>query len=123
MSNVESLVGMLFSEGVQKGRLSLGRFVDVISTNPAKLFGMWPRKGTITVGSDADFTVIDPERRLKIENPRMQSSSDYDPFEGFEAVGWPVQSIVRGRVVVGGGEMHVEPGNGELIRRGLYNPL
>jgi dihydropyrimidinase len=123
MSNVESLVGMLFSEGVQKGRLSLGRFVELVSTNPAKLFGMWPRKGTITVGSDADFTVIDPERRLRIETPRMQSASDYDPFEGFEAVGWPVQTIVRGRVVVAGGELRAEPTHGELIRRGRYDPL
>jgi dihydropyrimidinase len=123
MSNVESLVGMLFSEGVQKGRVSLSRFVDLISTNPAKLFGMWPRKGTITVGSDADFTVIDPERRLKIESPRMQSSSDYDPFEGFEAVGWPVKTIVRGRVVVDGEELLAESTHGELIRRGLYNRL
>jgi dihydropyrimidinase len=123
MSNVESLVGMLFSEGVQKGRLTLGRFVEVISTNPAKLFGMWPRKGTITVGSDADFTVIDPGRRLKIESPRMQSQSDYDPFEGFEAVGWPVKTIVRGRVVVDGGELKVERGYGELIRRDRYNRL
>jgi dihydropyrimidinase len=123
MSNVESLVGMLFSEGVQKRRLSLGRFVQLLATNPAKLFGMWPRKGTITVGSDADFTVIDPERRLRIESPRMQSASDYDPFEGFEAVGWPVKTILRGHAVVDGGELRVEPGHGELIRRGRYNPL
>jgi dihydropyrimidinase len=121
VSNVESLVGMLFSEGVQKGRVSLSRFVDVVSTTPAKLFGMWPRKGTITVGSDADFTVIDPERRMRIESERMQSTSDFDPYEGFEAVGWPAKTIVRGKVVVGDGVLGVEQGYGELIRRGRYN--
>ena len=121
VANVESLVGMLFSEGVRTGRLSLSRFVALISTTPAKLFGLWPRKGTITVGADGDFTVIDPERSLKIESPRMQSRSDFDPFDGFEATGWPVQTIVRGRVVVTEGELVGERGYGGLVRRGLYS--
>jgi len=121
VSNVESLVGMLFSEGVRTGRLSVSRFVSLISTTPAKLFGLWPRKGTITVGADADFTVIDPERLMKIESPRMQSRSDFDPYEGFEAKGWPVQTIVRGNVVVSDGELAVERGYGELIRRSRYS--
>ncbi len=121
VSNVESLVGMLFSEGVRTGRLSMSRFVSLISTTPAKLFGLWPRKGTITVGADADFTVIDPERLMKIESPRMQSRSDFDPYEGFEATGWPVQTIVRGNVVVAHGELAVERGYGELIRRSRYS--
>jgi len=121
VANVESLVGMLFSEGVRTGRLSLSRFVSLISTTPAKLFGLWPRKGTITVGADADFTVIDPERSMKIESARMQSRSDFDPYEGFEATGWPVQTIVRGKVVVADGELAVERGYGELIRRSRYS--
>jgi len=123
VSNVESLVGMLYSEGVRTERLSLGQFVSVISTNPAKLFGMWPRKGTITVGADADFTVIDPERHMRIESARMQSRSDFDPYESFEATGWPAKTIVRGRVVVDDGVLAVEPGYGQLIRRGRYNRL
>jgi dihydropyrimidinase len=120
VSNVESFVGMLYSAGVREGRISLSRFVEVISTNPAKLFGMWPRKGSIAVGSDADLTIIDPERRVTIAAERMQSSSDFDPYEGYEAVGWPVKTIVRGRVVVGDGELRVEQGCGELIRRATY---
>ena len=120
VSNVESLVGMLYSEGVRKERLSLSQFVAVTSTNPAKLFGMWPRKGTITVGADADLTVIDPERHMRIESKRMQSQSDFDPYEGLEAVGWPVKTIVRGTVVVDDGQLGVERGHGELIRRTLY---
>jgi dihydropyrimidinase len=121
VSNVESLVGMLYSAGVRTGRISLSRFVAVTSTNPAKLFGMWPRKGTITVGADADLTIIDPEHRVQIRSERMQSSSDFDPYEGYEAVGWPVKTIVRGRVVVDGGELLAEPGSGELVRRSVYN--
>jgi dihydropyrimidinase len=123
VSNVESFVGMLYSTGVRDGRISLSRFVEVTATNPAKLFGMWPRKGTIAVGSDADLTIIDPEHRMRIESARMQSSSDFDPYEGHDAVGWPVTTIVRGRVVVDHGELLAEPGSGELLRRGTYNRL
>jgi dihydropyrimidinase len=120
VSNVESFVGMLYSAGVRTGRMSLGRFVEVISTNPAKLFGMWPRKGTISVGADADLTIIDPEHRLRIASERMQSSSDFDPYEGYEAVGWPVKTIVGGRVVVDGGRLLADPGSGRLVRRGTF---
>ena len=123
VSNVESFVGMLYSAGVRDGRISLSRFVEVVATNPAKLFGLWPRKGTITVGSDADLTIIDPERRMRIESARMQSSSDFDLFEGHEAVGWPVTTIVRGRVVVDRGRLAADPGSGELLRRGTYSRL
>jgi dihydropyrimidinase len=105
---------------VRTGRLSLSQFVAVTATNPAKLFGMWPRKGTITVGADADITLIDPERHMRIASDGMQSSSDFDPYEGFEATGWPVTTLVRGRVVVSDGALLVEPGHGELIRRGRY---
>jgi dihydropyrimidinase len=119
-ANVESFVGMLYSAGVSTGRISLSRFVEVISTNPAKLFGMWPRKGTIAIGSDADLTIIDPEHRVRIASDRMQSASDFDPHEGYEAVGWPVKTILRGQVVVEDGASRAEPGSGELIRRGTY---
>jgi dihydropyrimidinase len=95
--------------------------VEVTSTNPAKLFGMWPRKGTISVGADADFAVIDPEKRFTIQAERMQSASDFDPHEGLEAVGWPVKTIVRGRVIVEDGTLKAEPGYGQLVRRGRFN--
>jgi len=123
VANVESLVGMLYSAGVREGRLSLARFVEAVSTNPAKLFGLWPRKGTVAVGSDADLTIIDPERRTTIAAARMQSRSGFDPYEGYEAVGWPVKTILRGRVVVDDGELRAEPGSGELLRRGRYRRL
>jgi dihydropyrimidinase len=121
VSNVESFVGMLYSAGVRAGRISLGRFVEVVSTNPAKLFGMWPRKGTISVGADADLTVIDPGHRVRIVSEHMQSRSDFDPYEGYEAVGWPVKTIVGGRVVVDGRELLAEQGSGRLVHRSTYD--
>jgi dihydropyrimidinase len=111
---------MLYAKGVRTGRLSLARLVAVTATNPAKLFGMWPRKGTISVGADADLTLIDPDRHMSIAAERMQSRSDFDPYEGFTATGWPVTTIVRGRVVVQDGELRGEPGWGKLVRRGRY---
>ena len=121
VANVQTMLGMLYSEGVRKGRISLARMIEVTSTNPAKLFGMWPRKGTISVGADADLTVLDPEKRFTVRADAMQSASDFDPHEGFEAVGWPTKTIVRGRLVVADGELKVEPGHGALVRRGRYN--
>jgi dihydropyrimidinase len=121
VSNVETLLGMLYSHGVGKGRISLSQFVAVTATNPAKLFGMWPRKGTITVGADADITLIDPARHMRIISERMQSRSDFDPYEGFEAIGWPVTTVVRGKVVVSENQIVAEPGHGRLTQRGLYN--
>jgi dihydropyrimidinase len=81
---------------------------------------MWPRKGTIAIGSDADLTIIDPEHRVRVATERMQSASDFEPHEGYEVVGWPVKTILRGRVVVEDVELRAEPGSGELIRRGTY---
>jgi dihydropyrimidinase len=121
VANVQTMLGMLYSEGVRTGRISLSRMVEVTSTNPAKLFGMWPRKGTISVGADADFAIIDPQKRFTVHAEQMQSASDFDPHEGFEATGWPVKTIVRGTVVVEDGELKAEPGHGMLLRRGRYN--
>lgn len=121
VANVESMLGMLYAEGVRKGRISLNRLVEVTSTNPAKLFGMWPRKGTISIGADADFAIIDPEKRFTIQADHMQSASDFDPHEGLEVVGWPVKTIVRGQVVVDDGELKAEPAHGQLVRRGRFN--
>ncbi len=93
MANLETVLPMLFSEGVGKGRLSLQRFVAVSSTNPAKLFGMYPKKGTIVVGSDADIVVFDPERRVTIRHEAMHSKQDWELHEGFDVVGWPEITI------------------------------
>lgn len=123
VSNLQTSVGMLYSEGVKKGRISLNQFVGVSSTNPAKLFGMWPRKGTLAVGSDADVVLIDPERPVAIKKEGMYSKADYDPYEGYTGVGWPVLTISRGEVIAENGVVKSKPGRGQWLKRERYQPL
>lgn len=102
---IETRLPILFSEGVKKGRIDLNTFVALTATNHAKMYGLYPRKGTIAVGSDADIAIWDPERRLMISQTMMHGGSDYTPYEGLEVTGWPVTTIVRGHFVVRDGEL------------------
>jgi len=117
MSNLETLVPMLYSEGVKKHRISLERMVDLVATNPARIFGMYPKKGVIAEGSDADLVVFEPERKVIVHSPEMHSRADYDPFEGFEVTGWPAITISRGEVIVTDRREEARRGRGEMIRR------
>jgi dihydropyrimidinase len=112
--------GMIgFSEGYRRGRMSLRRFVDVFSTNPAKVMGLYPRKGLVAAGSDADIVLWDPEIRRTITMEGLHHEGDYSPWEGWEVEGWPVMTVHRGRVVVEDGELNAEPGDGLFLRRTL----
>ena len=122
MSNLETLVPMLYSEGVAKGRLSLSRWVDLIATNAAKIFGMYPRKGAIVEGADADLVVFDPNRAVVIKSREMHSRSDYDPFEGFEVTGWPKLTVSRGAVIASDRKVEAPRGRGEFIARARFWP-
>jgi dihydropyrimidinase len=108
-----------YSEGHAKGRMSLERFVDVFSTNPAKLMGLYPRKGAIAVGSDADLAVWDPDAERTISLDDLHHDSDYSPWEGWEVRGWPVATVLRGRVVVESGELLGSPDDGRWLPRRL----
>ena len=123
MPNLETEVPMLYSEGVSKGRLSLQRFVQVISTNPAKLFGIFPQKGTIAVGSDADIVIFDSKRDVTIQHKDMHSKADYEPHEGFKVTGWPTQVLSRGEVVVENGKVLGQAGRGKLLKRSRFTEL
>ena len=123
VSNVQTSIGMLYAEGVKKGRISLNQFVAVTSTNPAKLFGMWPKKGTIAIGADADLTVLDPDRIVRVNAASMQSKADYDPYEGYEGVGWPVMTFSGGELVARDGKALSRPGRGRFIPRSPFTPL
>lgn len=101
---VEARLPILFSEGVSKGRMDINRFVQLTSTNHAKLYGMYPRKGTIAVGADADIAIWDPKREMTISQSLKHHGADYTPYEGFKVVGWPILTMVRGRVVAQDGE-------------------
>jgi dihydroorotase len=99
---------------VNKGRLSLMRFVDMTSAGPARLFGI-AGKGRIAAGYDADFTIVDMKRREKIEDRWIASRCGWTPYDGKSVLGWPVGTIVRGRRVMWEGEL-TTPGRGQAIR-------
>jgi dihydropyrimidinase len=115
--NLQTMLPMLYSEGVRKGRISLTRMVEVLSTNVAKLFGLYPRKGTLGVGSDADLVLFDPNLTWRIDGAMLKSNADYSPYEGWEVTGRPVLTIRRGEIVFENGEVIGQAGSGVLTRR------
>ena len=120
MSNLQVMLPMLYADGVRSGRITLERFVEVTSTNPAKLFGLYPRKGTIAVGSDADLVVWDPEETRTIRNEDMLSGSGYSVHAGTVVTGWPTMTLRRGEIVYRDGNVLGAAGSGELLRRGRW---
>ena len=121
MAGLETMVPMLYSQGVLKKRLSLNRMVEVTATNPARLFGLYPRKGTIQIGADADIVAFDPRARKTIRAEDMHSAADWDPFEGWEVEGWPRMTLSRGEVVVDCGKVLAPPGRGRLLKRDRFS--
>ena len=113
---VETRLPILFSEGVSKGRISLQRFVALTSTNPARLYGLYPRKGSIAVGADADLTLWDPALSRPIRQIDLHHGCDYTPYEGMQITGWPVRTILRGRTIALDGQVGTEAGGQELSR-------
>jgi dihydropyrimidinase len=118
---IEDRVSILFSEGVKKGRLTLNQFVDITSTRIAKLFGLFPKKGTIAVGSDADIVIFDPtiERTISAETHHM--AVDYNAFEGMKVYGEPVSVLVRGDFVIRNKQFVGTPGSGKYLKRAKYS--
>jgi dihydropyrimidinase len=114
---IEDRVNLLYTFGVKRGTLGLHRFVDAASTRAAKLFGLFPRKGTIAVGSDADLVIYDPDYRGKISEASQYTNCDYNAFEGVEIEGRPSVVTVRGKVQVRDGKFMGERGRGRLLRR------
>ncbi len=115
---LEVRMPLLFSEGVGKGRIDIHRFVDLTATRAAKLYGMFPQKGTIAVGSDADLAIWDPERDFTITAGAMHDNVGYTPYEGRKVRGVPVTVISRGRIVVDDGVLRVERGSGQFVACG-----
>jgi dihydropyrimidinase len=111
---LETRMPLLYSEGVLRGRLTLNRFVELTATNPAKAYGLHPRKGTIAVGSDADLVVWD-EREVTVRNSALHHAVDYTPYEGMGLAAWPGLTLSRGRVVWDGREFHGHPGHGRFL--------
>ena len=112
---IETRLPLLFSEGVGKGRIDLSTFVALTATNAAKIYGLYPRKGTLAVGSDADIVVWDDERELTITNDMLHHNVDYTPYEGMRIKGWPATVLCRGEVVFEDGEVKGRVGHGEFL--------
>lgn len=113
---LETRLPLLYSAGVHGGRIDLNRFVALAATNAARIYGLYPRKGTIAVGSDADLALWDPEREVTIRNAGLHHAVDYTPYEGMTVRGWPVLTLSRGRVVWRDGEVLARPGAGAFLR-------
>lgn len=117
VGGVEVRLALLFSEGVQKKRLTVQQFARVIAENPARIMGLLPRKGRLTEGADADIVIIDPEKRVTVSNRILHQNVDYTPYEGMVLSGWPVLTMVRGAVVAKDGIFMGEKGFGRFIKR------
>jgi len=112
---IETRMPLLFSEGVMKGRIDIHTFVSLTATNPAKIYGLHPKKGSISVGSDADLIIWDHEKLVKISNNLLHHNVDYTPYEGMEIRGWPDTVISRGEVVFANSQVLAEEGRGRFV--------
>lgn len=113
---IETRLPLLFSATQPQQRLTLNQFVDITTTTPAKLYGLYPRKGVIALGSDADFAIWDADRRVTIRNEMLHHAVDHTPYEGMQVTGWPVVTISRGEVLCADGEVTSKAGRGNFLR-------
>jgi len=114
---IEHRVMLLFHEGVNKKRIGLNRFVELVSTAPAKLFGLFPQKGTVAVGTDADLVLFDPKAPFKISARTHHQNVDYTPYEGFTGKGVPKIVFSNGQIIVNDGKFMGKPGTGRFLKR------
>ncbi len=122
LPGIETRLPLLFTHGVKTGRISATRFVELVSTNPAKIFGMYPEKGSLDIGTDADVIVTDPEQEVTIDHEVLHSAMDYSPYAGMRVSGFPAWTIARGEIIVEHGEPKAERGRGRLVRRTTIDP-
>ena len=120
---VETSLPILFSEGVSKGRIDLQRFVALSSTNHAKMYGLYPKKGTIAIGSDADIVLWDSKRQETLRQEILHHGADYTPYEGIAVTGFPVRTILRGKTLVADGSLQQDKGVGRYQSRALPGSL
>src|SRR3954467_10549078 len=117
---LEDRLKMIHHFGGREGRITLHPLVELLATNPAKLFGLYPRKGTVAVGSDADLVIFDPDRQVTISASTHHSKSDYSLYEGTSVTGPPEIVTLRGRILVENDELQVQPGVGQFVKRARF---
>jgi dihydropyrimidinase len=116
---IETRMSLVYDGGVRAGRISLNRFVELTSTSPAKIFGLFPRKGTIAPGSDADIVIFDPEKKQKLSVSTLHMKVDYHPYEGREVTGVTETVLSRGRVIIENGTFTGKAGAGSFLKRAI----
>jgi dihydropyrimidinase len=117
MPGLELRLPLLFDAMVSKGRFGLDRFVAWTATEPAKMYGLHPKKGSIAVGADADIAVWDPKRRTTISDEGVHDRTGYTPYTGRQIEGWPITVLRRGEVIVDNGRLRAKPGSGAFLPR------
>lgn len=117
LSGLAEKTPLLLTKGVLEDKITLNDFVELCCKNPAKIFGLYPQKGTLQVGSDADIVIIDPKNRMKVSLEKLRTRSEFSPYEGWELRGWPTHTIVRGTIVFEEGEVMERPGFGKYVAR------
>lgn len=121
LPGVENRLALLYSHGVSTGRISPEQFVALTSTRPAQLFGLWPQKGNLMPGADADLVLFDPQRRVTLRHDEMHDNGDYSPYEGMVCQGWPIVTLSRGEVIWREGVFTGRAGHGRFLRRKPFN--
>jgi dihydropyrimidinase len=116
--DLELVLPLLHSEGVVRRGMPLRRMVELTSANAARLMKVYPRKGTIQVGSDGDLVVFDPSQKRAVDSKKLQSRAGYSPFEGMELTGWPKVTVRGGKVVFRAGKVLARKGSGGILRTG-----
>ena len=120
---IETRLMLVWDGGVRTGKIDMHRFVEIVSTNPAKMFGLWPRKGTIAVGSDGDLILFDPEKETTLSAKGLHMKVDYNPYEGRKVRGGPALVLSRGEVIVDHGQFKGKKGRGQFVKRQPGRPL
>lgn len=117
LPGTETLLPLMHHFGVNKGRISMNKLIEILCYNPAKIFGMYPNKGTLTVGTDADIVIFDPNKKVRLGADTLHMGSDYSPYDGIEVQGYPITTILRGNIIVNDGRFLGKKGFGEFIKR------
>ena len=117
VGSIETSLPLMFSEGVSNGRISINTLIKVMSENAAKIFGLYPQKGTLMVGSDADIVIVDPTQERTLSCDDLHMNLDYSIYEGIKVKGFPVMTISRGNIIVENGHFQGKPGEGRFIPR------
>ena len=114
---IEERMPLIFSEGVMKNKISINKFVEVCSTNPSKIFGLYPKKGTIQVGSDGDIVILDPNIEKVLTIKDLHSNVDYTAYEGIKIKGYPIYTILRGEIIAKDNKFIGKKGYGQFLKR------